>query len=57
MKDNKERTDKDLNNISFEKFYDSATDIDFISVMKLIVVTTYFTNMLLLYAMFILMNG
>lgn len=51
MKDNKERIDKDLNRISSENFDDSATDIDFISTMKLIAVTTYSINMLLIYVM------
>lgn len=51
MKDNKERIDKDLNRTSSENFDDSATDIDFISTMKLIAVTTYSINMLLLYVM------
>lgn len=55
MKDNK-KTTKDLNNIPLENFDNSATDIDFILVMKLIAVTTYSINMLLLYAMLHLIN-
>lgn len=51
MKDNKRRTIKDLNNIPLEDFDNSATDTDFISVMKLITVTTYLINILLQYAM------
>lgn len=51
MKDNKRRTIKDLNKMSLENFDNSATDIDFISVMKLIAVTTYLINILLQYAM------
>ena len=51
MKDNKRRTIKDLNKMSSENFDNSATDIDFISVMKLIAVTTYLINILLQYAM------
>lgn len=51
MKDNKERIDKYLNNMSLENSDSSATDIDFISTMKLIAVTTYSINMLLLYVM------
>lgn len=51
MKDNKRRTIKDLNNIPLENFDDSATDIDFISAMKLIVVTTYLIDILLQYTM------
>ena len=51
MKDNKRRTIKDLNKMSLENFDNSATDIDFISVMKLIAVTTYLINILSQYAM------
>lgn len=51
MKDNKRRTIKDLNKMSLENFDNSVTDIDFISVMKLIAVTTYLINILLQYAM------
>lgn len=51
MKDNKERIDKYSNNMSLENSDSSATDIDFISTMKLIAVTTYSINMLLLYVM------
>lgn len=51
MKDNKRRTIKDLNKMLLENFDNSATDIDFISVMKLIAVTTYLINILLQYAM------
>lgn len=54
--DNKERVYKYSNNASLENFDNSATDIDFILVMKLIAVTTYSINMLLLYAILHLIN-